>query len=46
MSKNKTEPLVVHINKKLKAKFKSKVASEGTNMKDKVSEMLKKYTKQ
>lgn len=40
---SKTEVIMTKINDELKRKFKAKVATEGTNMTEKITEMIEQY---
>lgn len=40
---SKTEAVIFQLNKNLKRKFKAKVATEGTNMTEKITEMIEQY---
>lgn len=40
---SKTEAVIFQLNKNLKRKFKAKVATEGTNMTEKLTELIKNY---
>lgn len=40
---SKTEAVIFQLNEKLKRKFKSKVAKDGTNMSKKLTEWIQEY---